>query len=68
MKPNKEQILAFIRHLLTFTGGMLITNGVVQADNTNLWLEIAGSATSLVGLVWSLFDKRVPTTTTTEVK
>lgn len=59
MRPSKEQILAIVRHTLTFLGGMLITTG--YSDDASVIMEIVGSATSLVGLIWSLFDKKKTT-------
>ena len=56
MRPNKEQILAIVRHTLTFVGGMLVTTG--YTDDTDVIMEIIGSATSLVGLIWSLLIRK----------
>jgi len=54
MKLTKEQVMAIIRHGLTFVGGILIMKGVID-DATSQ--EIIGSAISLIGLVWSVVDK-----------
>lgn len=52
---NKDSILGFIRHLLTFGGGFLTAEGLASADE----LTAAISATvTLIGFVWSIIDKK----------
>jgi len=53
-KLSKDQWMGIIRHALTFIGGILIAKGAV---NDSSWAEIAGSAMSLVGAIWSVWDK-----------
>lgn len=47
--------MGVVRHTLTFLGGFLVMYGQADPDQ---WLTIVGAATSLVGLVWSLFNKK----------
>ena len=50
----KEKSLGILRHALTFLGGILVTQGVVDAD---AFLEISGAVMTLVGGIWSILDK-----------
>lgn len=52
---RKLQILAVVRHTLTFIGGILVVKGTIDESTVN---EISGSAITLVGLIWSLLDKK----------
>jgi hypothetical protein len=52
---NKEKILGIVRHTLTFVGGILIWKGIV--DET-IVTEIVGGVVTLVGAIWSIFDKK----------
>ena len=52
---NKETILGFIRHILTFGGGFIVAQGHV--DITQLETAI-GAIVTLAGIVWSAFDKK----------
>jgi hypothetical protein len=52
---NKEQILGIVRHSLTFAGGMLVVFGIVEEGIIS---EITGSLITLVGLIWSVIDKK----------
>lgn len=61
-KLSQEQIFGIIRHVLTFTGGILVIKGVATDAVTN---EIIGSTMSLIGLVWSVVSKKTPTDTPT---
>lgn len=56
----KEKTLGIIRHALTFVGGILVTQGVIDDA---LFLELSGAVMTLVGGVWSVIDK-----TNTEAK
>ena len=52
---NKDTVLGFVRHLLTFGGGFLVASDFIPADQ----LDVAvGAVVSLVGIVWSAFDKK----------
>lgn len=52
---KKDTILAVIRHLLTFGGGLLAQKGLV--GNADLETGI-GAVVTLVGLTWSILEKR----------
>ena len=51
---NKNQIVGIVRHALTFIGGIIVTNGLI--DESTL-LEIVGSISTLIGAVWSIIEK-----------
>jgi hypothetical protein len=55
---NKEKVLGIVRHLLTFAGGVLITQGVIDDA---LFTELFGAAMTLIGGIWSVVDKNSPT-------
>jgi len=55
MKLTKEQILGIVRHALTFVGGIVVMKGLV--DETMV-TEIIGGVMTLVGVVWSVIDKK----------
>jgi hypothetical protein len=49
-----EKALGLIRHGLTFLGGVLVTQGVIDSE---LFLELSGAAMTLIGGIWSVIDK-----------
>lgn len=51
---QKEKVLGVIRHTLTFVGGLLVMKGLVDEA---LSTEIIGGIITLVGSIWSIFDK-----------
>ena len=51
---NKDKILGIIRHGLTFLGGVLVTQGVIDDA---LFTELFGAAMTLIGGIWSVIDK-----------
>ena len=51
----KEKTLGIIRHALTFLGGVLVTQGVLDDA---LFMELFGAVMTLVGGVWSVIDKK----------
>lgn len=53
---QKEVTMAFIRHILTFGGGIVIGLGV-GVDET-MWQQISGAVVTLIGVGWSLVDKK----------
>ena len=55
MKVRREEIEGIIRHALTFVGGILVLKGILDDGMVN---EIVGGALSVVGVVWSIMDKR----------
>lgn len=52
---SKEMVLGIVRHVLTFGGGLLVTKGLI--DET-IVTELVGGLITLVGGVWSVFDKK----------
>jgi hypothetical protein len=55
MKLTKEQVLGIVRHGLTFIGGLLITKGMLDQSTLS---ELIGAATTLVGTIWSIMNKK----------
>jgi len=53
-KITKQQWLGLTRHLLTFVGGILITQGVLDEA---MFTELSGAVMALVGGIWSIVDK-----------
>jgi hypothetical protein len=51
---QQEQILAMVRHGLTFGGGVLVAQGLVDEG---MAAELTGAAMTLVGIVWSIVEK-----------
>lgn len=51
---SKEQFLGILRHVLTFVGGFLVMQGLVDES---LVLELSGSVVTLAGGIWSILDK-----------
>lgn len=49
-----DKITGLIRHILTFIGGYLVTQGII--DETML-TEVVGAIITLVGFAWSWKDK-----------
>ena len=52
---NKDTILAIIRHLLTFGGGLLSAKGLTDAGEVE---TASGAIITLVGVIWSIIEKR----------
>ena len=55
MKLTKEQTLGLIRHTLTFVGGIVLSNGLVDQATIDV---IVGSVITLSGAIWSIVAKR----------
>jgi len=49
-----EKTLGLIRHGLTFLGGVLVTQGVIDSE---VFLELSGAVMTLVGGIWSVIEK-----------
>ena len=58
-----DKLLGIIRHGLTFLGGVLVTQGVIDDA---LFAELFGAAMTLIGGVWSVIDKNKTETTETK--
>ena len=52
---TKEQIQGLVRHVLTFVGGILVLQGVVEESLIN---ELIGGVVALAGTIWSIFSKK----------
>lgn len=52
---SKERILGIIRHTLTFVGGIVVMKGLIDESTAT---ELVGGIVTLVGLIWSVFDKK----------
>lgn len=52
---TKEQIQGIVRHVLTFVGGILVLQGVVEESLIN---ELIGGVVALSGTLWSIFSKK----------
>lgn len=50
-----DTTLGVIRHILTLVGGGLVTNGTVTDGQLEI---VTGAIVGIVGVVWSVFDKR----------
>jgi hypothetical protein len=51
---NKDTILGFVRHLLTFGGGFLVTKGWSDAPGAE---AAVGAIITLIGFSWSIVSK-----------
>lgn len=54
---TKDKWLSLTRHFLTFVGGVLITNGVLDDA---LFTELFGATMTLIGGIWGIIDKPKP--------
>ena len=52
---TREQFLGILRHTLTFLGGILLTQGIID---TSLLGEASGAIITLAGVVWSIVSKK----------
>ena len=52
---SKNAILGVVRHILTFLGGYLSTEGWVEGEEVQTGV---GAVVTLIGLIWSVRDKR----------
>jgi len=53
-KITKQQWLGLIRHLLSFIGGILITQGIIDEM---VYTEISGALITVVAGIWSIIEK-----------
>jgi hypothetical protein len=51
---SKEQFLGIVRHVLTFVGGFLVMQGLLDES---LVVELSGAVVTLAGGIWSIVDK-----------
>lgn len=52
---SKEELLGIVRHTLTFVGGIVVTNGLVDQSSMT---ELSGAILTIAGVVWSIMNKR----------
>ena len=52
---NWEMVWGFARHILTFGGGFLVADGVLDAEMLN---SVIGAVGTIGGVVWSIIAKR----------
>jgi len=52
---NKETILGFVRHVLTFGGGFAVAKGLIDPE---MLTEAVGAIVTMVGIFWSAVDKK----------
>lgn len=50
-----EKITGLVRHILTFLGGYLITDGIIDESTLQ---EVVGSIITLGGFIWSWTSKK----------
>ena len=51
---NFDAIMGFIRHLLTFLGGFLVSANLLEASQID---TLVGALVTLIGLAASIYDK-----------
>lgn len=52
---SKDMVLGLVRHVLTFGGGLLASNGIIGSSDVEIGV---GALVTLIGLAWSAFDKK----------
>ncbi len=52
---TKDQFLGILRHTLTFVGGILLTQGIIDAS---ILSEVSGAIITLAGTLWSVLSKK----------
>lgn len=57
---NKEQFMSFLRHVITFVGGIIVAQGGMDPTTVE---TLGGVVITLAGLIWGVFspDKGVTT-------
>ena len=57
---NKEQFMSFLRHIITFVGGIIVAKGNLDPSTVE---TISGFIITMAGLLWGVFspDKGVTT-------
>lgn len=54
---SQEQFTGFIRHVVTFVGGILVARGRVDAVTVE---TVSGVIVTITGLIWSFVAKKEP--------
>jgi len=52
---NKETIFGLIRHILTVVGGALVAKGTIDESMSE---EVIGIIIAVIGVAWSIKDKK----------
>lgn len=52
---TKEQFIGVVRHVLTFVGGFLVMQGLVDES---MAVELSGAVVTLAGGIWSIVAKK----------
>lgn len=52
---NKEVILGLVRHILTFGGGFIVAQGLVDQSMLS---DGIGAVMTILGIAWSAYDKK----------
>ena len=52
---NKDIVLGVIRHVLTIVSGLLVAKGITDSGGAE---TLAGSVVGIIGVVWSIWDKK----------
>lgn len=52
---NRDAILGLVRHILTTAGGVLASKGAIGESDAEI---AAGAIVTLVGIIWSVLEKR----------
>lgn len=55
---NKEVILGLVRHILTFGGGFIVAQGLVDQSMLS---DGIGALMTILGIAWSAYDKKSTT-------
>ena len=53
--PMKEQAQGFLRHVLTFVGGIVIAKGWLDSSSVS---ELVGALMTIIGTSWSVLSKK----------
>lgn len=54
-KIMSEKIKGLLRHVLTFAGGYLVTQGIIDEQTLT---EVVGAIITIAGFAWSWIDKK----------
>lgn len=54
-KMNSAVIIGFLRHVLTFGGGILVSNGTITEPDLQTGV---GALSTIIGILWSVYDKK----------
>ena len=52
---SKESVLGVLRHILTFGGGLAVSKGYIDEASS---VELVGAAITIIGVAWSIIEKK----------